>query len=635
MLDLLLSEGPKARSEVVRMFTRTNMPDRQRGNTSYVTSKAELITRAVFKSVEKNFGVKERIQHMRVGFQDIFLPLVVDILEEELALLQVTDVRMSDKMNPAFIRAFDFQSYQKRCEEKSPTAWKLIRGLCGPEGRESESVSGQLQKDRDLCCSIVMGSILHARSVRANVMPTMMGLAMHALHVPKRAVALFGRVGISVSYSTILRILKKNAEEIMEEVKQRVRGGEAFGIVYDNLVFMKRVGAESMLNRANLEKMTVSAMYFLRMPARIPRPGVCLRESLYDTLPGLHRRSCLLEMPRQVTVLDILGLGDIAEYWAKESDSQILGVLKECFPNEVQRNRGIGSMGKAVYRKIQVHQSSFWVLPTLDIDPGSLSGNIDVMMEIGSMLGLQSSDMVDRMVMWNGDLFTTAMQNSAKQMRSRDLPEHRLQHVEPWPAYLHAQFAMVSGISALHMGDSKAWEPFSLMLFVTLLGRTKLVGPKPSYHALHNFIKCIRNACVLAGAMVELGCTTMSGLRKKLEDCDLDELVRKLATKLMDLNAVGEERASASDAAWRGFLEEQCPLARSLSKKEKRMKKAEFVHQAGDPSRDLVFENMRLFVNHASIYLAFYEHCRWGDTGGLEKNLNLQMMFFYGAKKPR
>lgn len=54
-----------------------------------------------------------------------------------------------------------------------------------------------------------------------------------------------------------------------------------------------------------------------------------------------------------------------------------------------------------------------------------------------------------------------------------------------------------------------------------------------------------------------------------------------------------------------------------------------------DPQRDFVNENMRLFVGQASIYLAMYQHCRGGDSGGLEENLYLQTMFFHGAKKPK
>lgn len=49
MLGLLLSEGPKARSEVVRMFTRVNMP----GAAAHTISKGELITKELFRTVEK------------------------------------------------------------------------------------------------------------------------------------------------------------------------------------------------------------------------------------------------------------------------------------------------------------------------------------------------------------------------------------------------------------------------------------------------------------------------------------------------------------------------------------------------------------------------------------------------------
>lgn len=82
-------------------------------------------------------------------------------LEEDLALVQVNEVKLSDKIKPAFIRDPNFQTYQKKYEEKSLTVWKLIRGLCGPEDKEGESMSGQLYKSRDLSCSIIMGNIFY------------------------------------------------------------------------------------------------------------------------------------------------------------------------------------------------------------------------------------------------------------------------------------------------------------------------------------------------------------------------------------------------------------------------------------------------------------------------------------------
>lgn len=602
------------------------------------TSKGKQIAQAVFIKVNKVLKVKKRNDVVRDVFYDIMMPMVMGVLEEEARFLQLADIKDGDLLSPEVIRTFEFKEYQGKCELRAPTLWKMIRDLCGQEDKEADDDGGKKRvlKSRDLNCCMIISSLLHARSNRANFMPTMLGLAAHALHVPKRAMSLFGRLGLTVSYSTLLRLLKKCAEESMGEIRRRVQSGEAYGIVYDNLVFTKRVAAESLLNRENLEKMTVNAMYFLRMPAGVPQGSLELRAGLYNALPGLPRDLCFLSEPREMSVLDILGLAGAATYWAKELESQVLGVLRSYFATEMKREDGIGAKPRTSYRRIPVHRSEFSVLPTLDIDPGTLPGNIEVISEIDSMLGLKGGDLVNRLVTWNGDLFTTAMQNSAKQMRSRDLPEHQLQHVDPWPAYLHAQFAMVSGILTLHMGDSKAWEPFSLMLFVTLLGRTKLVGPKPSYHALHNFVELIRDACVIADVVRELGCTSVGpAFRRKLEECDLNVVISAATRRLMNLNAVGEERARASDAVWRGLVDGKCPLPRRLSKDEKKEKRAQFVKDVEDPLRDVVYENMRLFVNHATVYLAFYEHCRWGDTGGLDESLSLQSMFFHGAKKPR
>ena len=76
-----------------------------------------------------------------------------------------------------------------------------------------------------------------------------------------------------------------------------------------------------------------------------------------------------------------------------------------------------------------------------------------------NVLGLKGSMplLVDRVMPWNGDLFTAAMLNSVKVLRSRDRPENRFDFVDPWPGYLHAAFAYLSGITHLHMGDKKAW----------------------------------------------------------------------------------------------------------------------------------------------------------------------------------
>lgn len=128
-------------------------------------------------------------------------------------------------------------------------------------------------------------------------------------------------------------------------------------------------------------------------------------------------------------------------------------VLKRRFGKETQRTE---NQEREIYRKIPIHKTEFMVLPTLDIDPGTLPGNVDLVDGVLNVLKLKGSLLSNRLMPWNGDLFMAAMLNSVKVLRSRDKPENRLGFVYPWPGYLHAAFAYLSVIANLHMGDKKA-----------------------------------------------------------------------------------------------------------------------------------------------------------------------------------
>lgn len=651
MRKLLESQGRYSKAEVSRLFTRAERCDER--NERRVVSKGELLVKSLFKQACGHIKRRERSDILQEEFGEMCYQMLQEMLEDEMAELHKLDVAESKSITPEYIRSFDFERYCARCKETCPMGWRMIRDLCGKGKVDVVPMQGERRtKSRDLGAMMVFSAILHARSNDATTLPKMMGLGLTALHVPKRAISLLGRLGITVSYSTVTSMLKEYGTACMTEAVGRVSKGEPFGVVYDNLVFMKRTSAESVLNKECLEKMTVNAIFFLKMP---PRERM-LRSELYDSLVGLPREICFNAVPKSVTVLELLGLLNGSEYWRKEAVSQVRMILRTRYPKETFRTTEGGGSERASYRLVKVRRADMMVGPTLDIDPGTLPGNWDVVEAIGENFGFKEKDLYDRLMPWNGDLFTSAMQNSLKILKTRDSPECRMRHVDPWPGYLHAGFAQLSAIAALHMGDSKKpWESFSLGLFIVLLGRSKLAGPKPPYHALHNFVQLIRDGCVLADIALELGVSGLGeAFRSKLSGLseeDLRTLEVKVAERLMNLNAVGKEREFAEDLAWKGFVQGKCKLARSLSKAEKREKKEcaagsapneanalvqeAFGRELSDPERDLAYENMRLFVNHASVYLAFYEHCRSGDTGGLEQSLNIQTMFFQGAKKPK
>ena len=115
------------------------MMDRAFGG-NRLTSKGEIATRAMFVAAEKSFrksrkpGTEKRRNEMMLeAFGDVTLRLVEGLLEEDIERLKKEDMDISGAINPQFIRTFEFSDYQRRCEEKAPVLWKVIRNLCGKE----------------------------------------------------------------------------------------------------------------------------------------------------------------------------------------------------------------------------------------------------------------------------------------------------------------------------------------------------------------------------------------------------------------------------------------------------------------------------------------------------------------------
>ena len=183
----------------------------------------------------------------------------------------------------------------------------------------------------------------------------------HFWHVPKRAISLLGRLGITISYTSINRILKDSAHDCLSEVVQRAAfSGDPFGVVYDNLVFSKRVSGETVLNKESMEKMTVNAMYFLRINTVRAEQYDNLRAALYDGFPGLPRDLCLLQTPRGSSVLEVLGWDRGLRYWSKEAESQVRMVLKKRFEKETSKTSG--SRGRYLSTGLNLWCFQPWIL---------------------------------------------------------------------------------------------------------------------------------------------------------------------------------------------------------------------------------------------------------------------------------
>ena len=257
-------------------------------------------------------------------------------------------------------------------------------------------------------------------------------MALTGYGTPKRTINLMSRLGMTTSYQTIVRTLKLTAMTASKEVKelaQRV----PLGCAYDNLNKEQRAGTETVENRTSAYKLTVNLVWELKVPMMVATEG------------QLVRRMCILEEVNydEVDPLLILGFHSVGEFWEGQITGLLCDILWKWCEKEMEIDPIPGKRERVLRKAIHqlpLRKTRVRVGPTLEIDEGTVPGNIQVMEEMTEFMGLDLKNLVDRLIVHVGDMATVVMQRNAKDYRKRDVVHRRLTHVDPWHGFLHTEF---------------------------------------------------------------------------------------------------------------------------------------------------------------------------------------------------
>ncbi|KAF8454856.1 hypothetical protein BDZ91DRAFT_747059 [Kalaharituber pfeilii] len=293
------------------------------------------------------------------------------------------------------------------------------------------------------------------------------------MKVPKRPIAVLNKIGLSVSYPTIVNAIKANGTAVIDEIRSRIRGGEAFAIMYDNLVQKGHVGEQSLTNRTVLYKHTVVAASMLRLPEIIKNDIDLQVDDITLDGIGLPRGLCFLKDVDWVNVdpMMVIGYRDMVELWPQFVAGYI--TQKE---NMARNELKLKPMEVPEIYQMDHLRSEIYVLSTQDQEEGTIEGNIALM---------------ERVVPYGGDQLTTNRQRSAQQLRVRDLIHRRLKYISQWNGELHITMCLQQLIMGINMGEKGGREPASLARMILVLGREKLGGEKPEFHACHRFLMLV------------------------------------------------------------------------------------------------------------------------------------------------
>lgn len=252
-------------------------------------------------------------------------------------------------------------------------------------------------------------------------------MAMTGYGTPKRAINLMSRLGMTVSYQTIVRTLKSTAKVAEMEVKELAKR-VPLGCAYDNLNKEQRAGTETIENRTAAYKLTVNLVWELVVPPSVATEGqllrsMCIQDVNYDELDPL----------------EILGFSTIGRFWQGQIPGLLFDVLWKWFRKEMELNPSERIPRKSV-DQLPLKKTRIRVGPTMKIDEGTVTGNIQVLEEMAEYIGLDPRGLTDKLLVHVEDMSTVVMQRNAKDYRKRDVEHRRLAHVGPWHGFLHTEF---------------------------------------------------------------------------------------------------------------------------------------------------------------------------------------------------
>jgi hypothetical protein len=319
----------------------------------------------------------------------------------------------------------------------------------------------------------------------------MIGFWMQAMKVPKRAITVLNQLGVSVSYDSIRVAVRAVSHAALKRMRNVVKSGKFFGVCWDNLALPNNKKETTEMNRGSLDHCTTSYMYELVVPpphdASSPA-DVQAYEHIMAALEDNTRRK-RIGIPRELVSkvdpeydslqrMDFLFGKNIAEYWPRVVTVHLSDFCYEIFGPAAMAAFTIDgqrlerpSMPEDLYR-IPRQKSRIHPLKVFDIDESSIDGNAQVIEAIASELDIKLAQLNSSSIMITGDQMTTARVRSLKDLRTRDMFEHRLGFADTISGWLHAEMAVANGIQRCHSGRRDGLDPGSLNRFITVLGRT-------------------------------------------------------------------------------------------------------------------------------------------------------------------
>lgn len=255
---------------------------------------------------------------------------------------------------------------------------------------------------------------------------------------------------------------------------------------------------------------------------------------------------------------------------------------------------------KPVVDQVYPELVPIFLLDLMQQEQHSIDGNLEVIKTVLCRdLGYSNQDLMGGFYLIGGDQMLVGQVRSIQMLRDSDVPGEDFRFVLPGLGPLHTlmNFVKMSLRLFLPAGGSDGSIPGSLYQMNKKLRRQNVDEECSNLWACLNFVKDATEACVLELMIKVSGCETLASFRSRLRGEIVLEDVLRIVEGMLEYSHVAVMRSEPED------------------------------------KRDVVMENLLLFVCTGLEIRSFYKAMRSGDVGALEYIMQLWGVQFVGSRQ--
>ncbi|QRW03329.1 hypothetical protein RhiLY_02328 [Ceratobasidium sp. AG-Ba] len=595
ILDLLESLGMTLGELIHSIFygnpeSRSSYRMREARNTLYAKDRFSSFLKLVYKPPRATSGGGSIATTGRNIIHEFIMETALETFKNELdTLSEGYHVEKATVGNWESMSVNTSDTLANDMSNACPSLWKMLISLAGDWVPESFDVSDTSERiDEDLGGNNVtikphphFGTILSIASLafrssrRNNKLQTMLAIYIHAKHTNKSVHNLLHQAGITMSYNwstdfvTALKEAKRQEAIADAETKPIL-------IVHDNLKFDFPAQSERADHHASSSLGTAITVIVLDESARVfedadnfgPHARILKAQRIAGTAPQLSCEDFLkIDRLKRIKSSYIM---DIIDFLLMVPGMRTCKVFKS---DKLKRVAGPQQLPSG-----PTHRTKFHMLPTVDIDESTYSGNLQVIkytldcLELTKTEEKQNRLALERKIPWVGDQVTAQRCETAQFFLSECFnPIDRLEPFIFFYSLFHLMMALAAGTFENSRGTLSGSS--TLARACHILNRTGLNvnmnKTRPDYHKvdealLHNLEARLRGCYLL-----EAGCKTEAELIAWV-NAHSDTDVLALATKVYDnhvsMAAISKlKRSGSSDQARPSIILTNADLLRYYS----------------------------------------------------------------------